>query len=245
MFPSFSVHFHQSLDKKPFTDIRAKQKKKKKAFSSVPYDLVLCHLFGLFRVCSSMSSLSLTSSTTKHTFDTQHKLKQKLKQGRCVFFVVVGFVLFCFRCCYLRFEGFFLIILHGLSASRCCCRVCSTCSSFFHRQTNIYSTEIHSRGSQHIRHLSVDARRIYSPLTGCGEGWVPLGLPVTLISGQRPLWQMTLSAQLFTATQGSYVRARWELEALQLSSSSSRSSAPFTGGSPRSLSDPCSTAPCP
>lgn len=102
------------IDKKPFTHITAKQKKRRAKsifLCSLPSSFVSLLVF--FCVSSSMSSLSLTSSTTKHTYDTHHKLKQRLKQGPCVF------LLFCFHCCYLRFQGlfvFFLIILHGLSA---------------------------------------------------------------------------------------------------------------------------------
>lgn len=174
---------------KPLTDIRARQKKTKQNIflHSQPSWLVFFFFY------SSMSSLSLSSSTTKHTFDARHKLMQRLKQRPCVW------LLFCFRCCYLRFQGFSSYYSIWLMCLRMLYLHCSTCIGFFQYLTQIYRNPF----VRLTAHYTSQCGCLPCSLSGCGEGWVLLGHPVTVISGERPPWQMTLSAQLFTATQGS------------------------------------------
>lgn len=131
---SFSVHFQQSQYRQE--TIYRYQSKVKKEEKKTPYHLVLSNLFGLFCVCSSMSSLPLTSSTIKHTFDTQHKWEQRLNQRPCFFLLL--FCLVLLPCFLFEVSGFFSYYFTWLICLEMPLLYCSTRSSIIHCPTHIY-----------------------------------------------------------------------------------------------------------
>lgn len=126
------------------SDIKAKQRSI--LFPTICYD----ELVWSFGVCSSMSSWSLASSTTKHTFDTHHKVKQRR-------------FLFSFHCCYLRFESYYFTWL-----------ICLEMLLFKMQQFLLLSNK-HVQKSIYTAHSTSQCGRLpyYSPFSGCGEGCSP------------------------------------------------------------------------
>lgn len=153
-------------------------KNKKSLFPSM-----LCVNYLVFFLYGDQCPICLSPPVPQNTFATQHRLKQRPKQGPCVFFVFfVCVLIWGFR--FVSNYYTYLIcpktlLLHCLSQ---------------HLQKSIYKA--HSALDTTVWVLTVlfSVLRRYRGPSVSQWRWS---------LRQRPLWQMTLSAHLFTATPGS------------------------------------------
>ncbi len=152
---------------KPVTDTSAKPERRKKHFLLL---LPSCFVSLVWSPLCTQFIVQLVFDLQcykTHIWHTSQRKAEAQTRTLCLF-SKVGPLSCLFPLLLFEVAGlFFLIILHGLSALRCCCCIVQLASvSCSIRHT---STGIQSRGSQHIRRRSVDVCHIYSQAVEAAE----------------------------------------------------------------------------